>query len=307
MKKILLIIFLFLFISKASALEASYQDAVNFYEAGEYKRALKVVDKLEVQGELNAQTCLLRYELYKNINKLKEAKEALFMAIKYDEDCYEAYIALAGLALENSNPNEAKKYFKEAININPEISESPDILYYYAKICILDKDYDSALKYILSAIELRGDENLYYLELGKIYLQKGEYLRAVNALEYSIGGDEEINSEAYNYIGVSNYKRGNFKQAINYFQKASSIKNSIIYLNNLAMSYKTVSDEKNYEETVLKIVNMEPQSPLEFLELSQVLYSRKNYDGAKKALIKGLELYPDNLLLKGAFSKLNKT
>src|SRR5699024_8698036 len=101
------------------------------------------------------------------------------------------------LSVKDNNPSDAKKYFFKVMEINPEISESSDILYYYAKICILNNNFDEALKNILNAIEVKPDENLYYLELGKIYLYKNDYLKSVNALEYAIGQDENINSECY--------------------------------------------------------------------------------------------------------------
>lgn len=310
--KVLILCFLFFqagICYPALGLDAlDYEVAVNLYQAGENKKALKAVEKIEKEGGLNAEIALLKFEIYKKSGKMKEAKEALLEAVELDGGCYEAYIALAILEIENNNPNLARVNFKKAIELCPEIEESPDILYYYAKLCIMDKDFDSALQNILSAIELNGDEPLYYLELGKIYLFKKEYLRAVNALEYSIGEDEEINSEAYNYLGLANYRRGNLVSALNFFEKASSLRpENMVYLNNLAMCYKSLGEQENFEKTVNKLGNLSPNTPNDYVQLAGLLISKKNIEGAKKALSDGLERFPDNMLLKEMLSKLNKS
>ncbi len=308
MKKNLIKIFLFLILftqfSFADALD--FEIAVNLFNAGENKKALKVINKIEKNGEMNAEIAILKFQIYKNENKPQEAKEALKLAVKLDPDCFEGFVALAVTALEDNNPKEAKMYFGRAIEINPKIADSADILYYYAKICILDKDFDGALKNLLAAIEIRGDENLYYVELGKIYLFKNEILKAVNALEYAIGSDNEINAECYNYIGLANYKRGNYKQALEYFLKAVNLKESMMYLNNLALCYKSMNDRINYEKTAQRLSSITPQIPDDYLEFSALLADRKNYAKAKEVLEEGMKKYPDNLLLKETFKRLNK-
>lgn len=313
MKKIFFLLLTFFLFGANSALyarefslDAELKAAYRFYKIEDYKKAIKTIQEIEQKGIKDASIALLKYETLMCLEKYPEAKQALLEAVQYDPDCYEAYVALMILSVKDNNPSDAKKYFFKVMEINPEISESSDILYYYAKICILNNNFDEALKNILNAIEIKPDENLYYLELGKIYLYKNDYLKSVNALEYAIGQDENINSECYNYLGLANYKRRNFENALNYFKKAYELNpKSLIYLNNLALTHKSMNNKEEYEKLVSKITSLDPKTPEEFLELSQLLYDRKNYAGAKKVLETGLETYPDNLLLKSAFDKLN--
>ena len=288
--------------------EENYGLLLEQYRNNETKKALKTIKKIDLEGELDAKISLLKYEIYKRENNLTEAKKALFDALKYDPECFEAYIGLTIISIQNNDPKNAKNYLKKVIEIEPQLNDSPDILYYLAKICILDKDFNLAKEYILEAIELNRDEKEYYLELGKIYLFQKDYLKAVNAFSFVLGGSDFLEAEASNYIGLANYKRGNYSQALNYFEKAAKINpNSFIYLNNLAICYKSVQNNENFKKTVDKILNLTPEIPEDFIQLSQLYMDRGNYEAAKNTLDEGIKNYPDNLLLKELLNKLNKT
>ena len=234
----------------------------------------------------------------------------LFLGVKtplFAEENYEQYIDKAVEDIQRNDIKSAKENFNKAVLLNEELKNSPEILYYYAKLCLLNNNYKEALDNILKAIELNGDEPLYYLELGKIYYDKKDYLKAINAFEYSLGNDVEINAKAYNYIGLSNYKRGNLKTALDNFQKAVEIKTTITYLNNLALCYKSLGEEDKSKETYKKIESYIPQEAFEYYELSQIFYDRKDFKNAKKILEAGLLKYPNDPVLKNAFNKLNKS
>ncbi len=208
--------------------------------------------------------------------------------------------------VENNDIKSAKEKFETFINSKNQ-NLSSKLLYYYAKLCIIDNDYDKAIENLLSAIEQDDSDPLFYLELGKAYLKKEDFLKAVNAFEYalSVGGDK---GECYNYIGLSNYKRGNLKTAEEYFIKALEISPyNIFYLNNLAMSYKSLNDEEKYINTVRKIENIIPNSPEEYAKLGIFFFDNKDYESARKILNEGVKKYPNNTFLKEMFNKLNKT
>ncbi len=315
MKKIAAAFFIFFALNSLPVFSyeaETYSALLEAYKTDNTRRALQLIKKIDAEGNLTADVYLLKYEIYKKANKISLAKECLKKAVEVDPDCYEGLVALAVFAIEDGDSRSAKQYFGRAIEVNPYLSESSEILYYYAKICITDKDFDSALENILEAIQLNGDEKSYYLELGKIYLYKNDYLKAVNALEYALGDDSGINSESYNYMGLANYKRGNFKQALTNFQKAVEIAPyNILFLNNLALCYKSLNDKENFFATVNKIERIKPSEAEDFIQLAALYLDRKNYAAAKKILEEGLALYPDNLLLKTFYedvlNKLNKT
>ncbi len=309
LKKIFIFLVLFGFcLPSHSYSEENYNLLLEQYKNNEIKSALKTIKKIDLEGSSDAKISLLKYEIYRRANKLNKAKEALIDAIQFDSKCFEAYIGLTIISIQNNDPKSAKNYLKEAVEIEPQLNDSPDILYYLAKICILDKDFNSAKEYILNAIELNRDEKEYYLELGKIYLFQKDYLKAVNALSFVLDGNDFLEAEASNYIGLANYKRGNYSQALNYFEKAVEINpNGFIYLNNLAICYKSIQDIENFKKTVDKILNLTPEIPEDYIELSQLYMDRNNFEAAKNTLEEGVKNYPDNLLLKELLNKLNKT
>ncbi|MCD8024581.1 MAG: tetratricopeptide repeat protein [Candidatus Gastranaerophilales bacterium] len=296
-----------LFFLPLNGLAVETEEIQGFFESGDYKKAYTEIKKTEKNKNLTVKELLLKYEVCKKINRIEEARTALNEAIKLDETCYEAYIGLCILAIEEGNSTDAKKYFKTAVDINPEIAQTPEILYYYAKICILDKDFNSALSNMLLAIEFEPDEKEYYLELGKIYLYQNKILKAINAFEYALGENSGLNGECYNYIGLANFKRGNYKTALENFERAVEISPEIIYLSNLALCYKVLDMENEYKETIQKLNLKKPSSPKEYLEMSQIYYSRGDIAFAKNILGEGLEKYPKNNLLINALKLLNKT
>ncbi len=210
-------------------------------------------------------------------------------------------------SIKNNDPKNAKVYFDKIIEENPDIKETPDILYYSSQILIMNNDFEGAKKQIIKAIEKKQDEGLYYFELGKIYYKLNDYLRAINAFEYAIGENENLNSECYNYIGLSHYKKGNFKRALYNLDKAYSINKRIIYLYNLSFVYKSLNMVEKYEEVISEINSYEPVNVRDYIDLSSILYDKKDFEGAKNILLKGMAKYPESSLLNSAYAKLNKT
>lgn len=218
------------------------------------------------------------------------------------------YIDNAISAIENNDLKSAKENFQYAMNFDDEIKNSPELNFYYAKLLELEGDYDSALQKMLFAIEINTDNPKYYLELGKIYLHKNDYLKAVNALQYALADNKNINVEAYNYLGIANYRRGDIKTALDNFEHADEIdSNNIIYMTNLLFCYKGLKMDEKAKETMERINNFNPLSEKDFIALSRIYYERNNYAECKRILNDGMKKFPNSVILKDLYNKLNKS
>lgn len=285
-----------------------YKAAIKEHSEGNYKKEIKTIEKIEKLEGKSAATCIMKYRAYIELDMEELAKAELQKALEYDKDCYDAHFALAVLAVENDDPSNARKYFKNALEINPKLKDSPELLYWYSKICAIDNDLPSALNYILKAIEIDPNENNYYLELGKIYLFKKDYIKAVNALSFAMGKNSETNAECYNYLGLIQYRRKSYNKAKEYFEKAhAAAPDNIMYLHNLMLCAKSMGEKSLYQTLMIKSSNITPKTPLDYIHLSQIAHDKSDYMNADKILQDGIKKFPDNLMLKQAVKKLNKS
>ena len=161
-------------------------------------------------------------------------------------------------------------------------------------------------KEILDEIEKNGPSVQGYFELGKAYLYEKDYLRAINAFDYTLNYETD-DPEIYNYLGICYYRRRNFNKALENFKKAVSLNNeNLIYINNLALCYKSLGDRENYEKTIGKIAAYIPKTQEDYVQITQILYDRKDYERARAILMQGMKKYPDNPILNKLFTVLNK-
>ncbi|WP_207424199.1 tetratricopeptide repeat protein [Desertivirga brevis] len=94
--------------------------------------------------------------------------------------------------------------------------------------------------------------NLANVYLGGLYLQKGEYKKAIEALEnYSATGSAVIDPLVLGMIGDANSELKNYDEAISYYKKAadkgSDSFNSPMFLKKLGLVYE---EQKKYDDAL---------------------------------------------------------
>lgn len=94
--------------------------------------------------------------------------------------------------------------------------------------------------------------NLANVYLGGLYLQKGEYKKAIEALEnYSATGSPVVDPLVLGMIGDANSELKNYDEAISYYKKAadkgSDSFNSPMFLKKLGLVYE---EQKKYDEAL---------------------------------------------------------
>ncbi|WP_113662145.1 tetratricopeptide repeat protein [Pedobacter nanyangensis] len=123
----------------------------------------------------------------------------------------------------------------------------------------------TGLETIATEYENTKSANLANLYLGGIYLRKGEYQKAVDALsKYSATGSPVVDPLALGLLGDAYSELKDYKQAATYYKKAidkSSNKfTSPIFLKKLGLVNEAQKDYKGAEEAYNKIKTQFPES-----------------------------------------------
>lgn len=163
-------------------------------------------------------------EVYADLGDWRSARDTAQQALDTNFQSMDAQHNM-GYALEiQGNYKEAIKYYENAITLAPYLAP----LYIDAGRIYLDGlgDYEAAAQRFKTAIKLNPFDPEAYDRLGWTYYYNGEYVRAMDALEQSIGVDPtyvSINprgSSAWGRLATVYYVRQNFEKAAEFFPKA---------------------------------------------------------------------------------------
>lgn len=125
---------------------------------------------------------------------------------------WQAYNALGVLADMDSRPWDARTYYQLALDIDPG---SPLILNNLGYSRYLAGDWPGARKALESALQVNGNYELAWRNLGLVHAREKNYRFALEALGRA--GNE---SEAYNDVGFVSMMEGDYNQALSFFKEA---------------------------------------------------------------------------------------
>ncbi len=180
-------------------------------------------------------------DYYKGKSQYPIAIENYKETIKINDKFSQAYLGLALCFFETEDFN----YALIALNQYKEFNPGSDYAYFMmAKADLVLTRYDDAKANIEKAIELKNTDE-YQAELAKIDYYLGDYQASLDIFQTLL---QKTNSaEYFNYVGLCNYKLKNIDLAIANFNKAREIDGlRPDYYYNLAQSYKSLGDKRNY-------------------------------------------------------------
>lgn len=131
---------------------------------------------------------------------------------------------LAYASLENKKINKAEKLYQEIIAANAAASDYLNL----AKIKENKKEFNKAIEYYESALDLNASQSSLYLNLGNLYQKLANYNSAISI--YNQGLKKKNNFVPY-YIGLgeSNIKLKNYENAEKALKEAVKINNNSYY------------------------------------------------------------------------------
>ncbi len=173
-----------------------------------------------------------------------EAVEILQKVLRIFPDRYEVHFFL-GFALErNEQPEEAMKYFNQALGLNPRDIDLSSI-YCHLGVCLKDLgQYEPAIAYLDRAQTYNADQKEIYNTLGFCYFKLKEYHKAMAAFERAIEIDPGSGID-YANIGANLRELGFYAEAVNLFQMALDIDPTIEFArDNLEKLTRRIEEEK---------------------------------------------------------------
>ncbi|MGC1401795.1 MAG: YcaO-like family protein [Thermodesulfobacteriota bacterium] len=151
-----------------------------------------------------------------------EAVEILQEIIRIFPDRYEVHFFL-GFALErNEQPEEAMRYFNQALQWNPRDIDLSSI-YCHIGVCLKDLErYEQAIELLDKARTYNAGQKEIYNTLGFCYFKLKEHHKAIEAFERAIEIDPGSGID-YANIGSNLRELGFYSEAVNLFQMALEI------------------------------------------------------------------------------------
>ncbi len=176
----------------------------------------KAIEKFQQLKELDPEY----YSLYSNLARAYEREEnpekgyqILQEGIKYDEFNKDLYLYAGKLALKTGHEEEAEQMFREALALDPELTEAALIL---NKLFIHQERFEDTLE-IINIVGVEEDPQFLW-DRAIAYQQMEEYSQALNSYEsaYTFFKDSSDFLIDYGYFLM---EEGNRKKAVEVFSK----------------------------------------------------------------------------------------
>lgn len=298
-----------------------FEDAINldvrYYETyinlAEYYGEIEHNPKKQIQylkhsiklNPRNAYTFYLIGNSYLKKEMYETAVEYFKLAISKDETMFDAHYALGTTLYKMGEYEQAYFVFEKSLNYELDNEKVYDFL---TKSAIKIGKYDSAESYANKLASISPTpEN--YIQLAKAMYMKGDYNSTINLLNTKVLGTNY--SEKYNYLGQSNFQKGNITEAISNFQRAASLRQKPIYYYNLAVCYNTSNDKEMTQLYINKAQNAPLHEIQDYLDLVKLYQDLGNNNKILEILTKAITAYPNEMSLYklklNALKQLNMT
>jgi len=182
---------------------ALFDQGNSLLNQGNYDEALRIFEDFAAkhpevyQAHLNIGTCYLKKEeLDKAESEFKLVLDKVMEThgdLKKDADAsLRASTGLGEVSLRRGDFDAAQKYLAQAVDISPQDEAAA---YNVGELLFLNQKIDEAIRYLELATQIKKDWPKPYLKLGYVYLNKGDFAKALENFNTFISLDPE-NPEA---------------------------------------------------------------------------------------------------------------
>lgn len=216
--------------------------------------------------------------------KLDSAKLFFDQGIKLNSSFALNYAGLVKLNLVQNKLTDAESNQSKAIELNDEKSEIVYLVLAEAYLIPQIKNFDKATEFINDALKINPKYVDGYIELGKIFLNRGNGSEAIKNFERALDIDKN-NPEAITLKANVYFLINNNDDAIKLLSEA--IANDPTYspaYNSMAEVYASQKDYGKASEYFEKYLNASEDTPEKLKRYAQMLYINKDYGKAIKIL-----------------------
>jgi len=230
---------------------------------------------------------LLEAELYSRKDMHNKAVQALHQALKIEPENAETYELLTIEYLYLEDYNKALKTSLQCLNIAPESATA----LYNAITCydVLD-EIDKATDFLEKYVEKYPFGEVGWSLLAKKYIEKQQYKKAINALDYAIAIDDKFLG-AYYDKAFAYTKQGDYQKALDFYRLTLDITDPTAFtFYHMAKLYERLNDANNAAKYYLMAINEDPGHFKSWLKLIGLKIKTKNYDHAYELAQKAIEV-----------------
>lgn len=226
-----------------------------------------------------------------------EAKKNFLSALELDSNNCDVYWGLAYLYEKLNEKEEALKAYKTCLRLRPHWSDSINNL--MGKLYYLYNEYKTAAGYFRKAMEANGNYIIYRQNLADamqaeagqlvkdVHNSKAERLY-INAAKLA---DDDIR---WNVAGNYYFKIKRWEKAIEYYNKAISLKNNNpVYYENRGLAFENMNQLKEAEASYKEALSYDSESGKYFNRLGVFYYVQKEYEQSVTYYQKALDREPD--------------
>ena len=220
-----------------------------------YKKALISIEKILIKNPNLEQNVNLKGVILANLDRVIEARECWFNAIKINSS-----------------------YF--------------DPIYNIADSYLKKKNHDEALKYFVKASELRPKNFIVHFRIGYLFMQKQNWDKALSYFNKSMDLNNKFPNTFFNMAIILNLLNKK-KESIQFFKSYIELQpNNIEAYYSLGICYREIGDIQMAEKTFLKALKMNPDYPylkgqLQFMK--NYLCDWVNYNETKQNIEKDIK------------------
>ena len=227
-----------------------------YQEAGYFKKSIKILKKLRKLKPKNSTYLLVMAKIYQDIGRYKKALECYKETVTMKKEWTLPYMGVAGIYIEQSLFVRARKALQEVLKSNPHSGKALALLAYIYKqeneLSLSYKYYneamdvymgeiqkkdvppsvfvelgdlflyglhiDKAIEYYEKALDVKEEDIMAIMKLGKTFFIKGEIEESELYLKKLTVNNVEL-PEAYFYSGDICYIKGMKEQAIDFYRE----------------------------------------------------------------------------------------
>lgn len=139
----------------------------------------------------------------------------------------------------------------------------------------------------------------YYSELGRSYIDRANYKKAIAQLKQAIVFDRKLDV-AYSRLGYAYYQLGNYELAVKYYNKAINLGNDYRNYSGLGSAYNRSGYYYKAIEALKQSIQLNPKEEFAYLELAYSYTAIRDYNASISNLNEALKLDPrDSLIYYG--------
>lgn len=297
MKKIIFFVF-FLPVFAYASKYSDFVDALYYEKIGDYKKSFDLINKI-AQKDNDVYLYKYLYNIASKASMSNELKNLSARIVEIDSTTADNWVIYGNTLAGEGRKDEAIKAYNKAIELDPENIDA------YYQLAVLSSDnINEAERYFKKIIEIDPSfKTDSYYNIAVLYSLKKDEKKMKENIELSIKADP-YNLKPYYFLAMYYEEKGNKDLAISSYKRLLDIEPTADVSNRIAELYLSIKDYDKANEYFLKTLEDYPDNSKALWWLSLINENKKDYKKAREYLsrIKNWEEDVDSVLKMSYFS-----